>query len=626
MQISTLIIRHLCRFMLFVSLLWSTSVIAQDSFGGYPIGLLQPELDLNKKSSPIQIASLDNKEYTKYGSSSLFALRKAIPTFENEDNWQQVSPTMVRWSASFQMNDQLPIAFVFEDFALPSHCRLFVYSEEGKKVLGAYTSSNNSESGNFMSDLISGETITVELVMEGNDIERKLPFELKDVYQSFIPLDGVSSAMEVDTGFLASRPCHPNANCPDGDLFEEEKRSVCRILMVLEEGLVFCSGTLMNNTLEDQRPLILSAFHCQDYLTPIHDLWRFDFNFITSGCNDLSEPSFDRIIGCRQLAGQRDSDMLLVELNLNVPSAFDVYYAGWNREDAYIPQPAFQLHHPLGDVMKVSVDFDDLRMHNDNISWDNGTRTPPLHHLRCELDVGAHQVGSSGGPLMDEDGRVVGKLHGGGVDSLDCSDNRSFFGRLSVAWEGDGESSSRLSDWLDPLQLNALQIPGLNQGESALVRQVVGQVTLSDGTPLPNVEMFLGGTGVGSTFTDRNGFFILTNVPILAEFSLTPDLAQFSASQGVSSTDVLLAQQSIIGLREYESEIQELAADVSGDGSVSSVDLVQMINVILGLESSFGSDKVWGFSPQQISFPNDEEVQFTAYKIGDVNFSFSITN
>ena len=276
--------------------------------------------------------------------------------------------------------------------------------------------------------------------------------------------------------------------------------------------------------------------------------------------------------------------------------------------------------------MKVSADFDDLGMHNDNIRWDNGTRTPPLHHLRCVLDVGAHQVGSSGGPLLDEEGRVVAKLHGGGVDSLDCSINRSFFGRLSVAWEGGGESSSRLSDWLDPLQLNALQIPGLNQGASALVREVIGQVTLSDGSPLPNVEMQLGGMGTGFTFTDRNGFFILTNVPILADFTITPVLPQFSPAEGVSSTDVLLAQQSIIGLREFDNDIQRLAADVSGDGSVSSADLVQMINVILGLQPSYGSGEVWGFSPQQIAFPNDADVEFTAYKIGDVNFSFSITN
>ena len=69
-----------------------------------------------------------------------------------------------------------------------------------------------------------------------------------------------------------------------------------------------------------------------------------------------------------------------------------------------------------------------------------------------------------------------------------------------------------------------------------------------------------------------------------------------------------------------------MAADVSGDGSVSSADLVQMINVILGLQPSYGSGEVWGFSPQQIAFPNDADVEFTAYKIGDVNFSFSITN
>jgi len=623
----TLRFRHLYSYFVGLLLIIGTSASAQDSFGGYPLGLLHPELETNEKSVVTSIEALNDDEMKTIRSTSLFAVRKSIKMEEKESKWKQLSSSIWRWSTSFSLSDQLPVAFVFEEFVMPAHSRLFIYNEDGSQVLGSYTSSNNTPSGDFMSDLIGGEKVYIELVIDQVKDKPNLPFKLKHIYQSHIPLEAISSAMEVDTGFMASLPCHPNASCPEGDIVNNEKRSVCRILMVLEEGLVFCSGALMNNTLEDQRPLILSASHCQDYLTPLHELWRFDFNFITPNCANPSQaPGFDRVIGCRQLAANRDSDMLLLELNLNVPSSFDVYYAGWNRDETYIPEPAYQLHHPLGDVMKISLDNDDLRIFDDDVTWDNTTVTPPLSHFRCVLDVGAHQVGSSGGPLMDENGRVVGQLHGGGIDTLDCSVNRSFYGRLSTSWTGGGEESSRLQDWLDPFDTDSLFIDGLNQGESALVYQLVGNVALSDGTPVPNVEVLLSGEGIGSTFTDRLGNFVLSNIPILAQFSLTPVLPNLRITEGVSVSDVVLAQQAIIGNRAFESDIQELVSDVSGDGTVSAVDLVQMINVILGLQTEFSSQKVWGFFPEQLVFPNEEQVRFTAYKLGDVNFSFTIEN
>jgi hypothetical protein len=604
-----------------------SSLIAQESFGGYPLGLLHPELESNKKSISIKIDALDDEEMKVINSTSLFAVRKSLSGEERKSNWQQLSVSTWRWSMSFSLSDTLPVAFVFDTFNLPEHARLFIYNQDGSQVLGAFTSSNNTPSGDFMSDLISGQDLYIELVVDNVDHQPELPFTIDHVYQSYIPLEAISSSMQMDTGFMASLPCHPNANCPEGDIVNDQKRSVCRILMVLEEGLVFCSGTLMNNTLEDQRPLILSASHCQDYLTPMHQFWRFDFNFMTDGCENPDDvPSFDRIVGCRQLAVNRDSDMLLLELNFNVPSSFDVYYAGWNRDETYIPQPAYQLHHPLGDVMKVSLDNDDLRIFDDQVTWDNTTVTPPFSHYRCVLDVGAHQVGSSGGPLLDENGRVVGQLHGGGIDTLDCSVNRSFYGRLSTSWTGGGDAASRLEDWLDPFNSDTLFIDGLNQGESTLVYQLVGSVTLSDGTPVPNVEVLLSGEGIGSQFTDRNGNFVLSNVPILAQFVLTPTLPNVQIAAGLSVTDVFVAQQAIIGNSEFSNTIQELATDVSGDGTVSAVDLVQMINVILGLQPEFGAQKVWRFLPEQMTFPNNEPTQFTAYKLGDVNFSFTIEN
>ena len=73
-------------------------------------------------------------------------------------------------------------------------------------------------------------------------------------------------------------------------------------------------------------------------------------------------------------------------------------------------------------------------------------------------EIGITEGGSSGSPLFDPSGRIIGQLCCG---SSDCSsanplaDNGQgdFYGRVDVSWTGGGSSSSRLSDWLDQLVL-----------------------------------------------------------------------------------------------------------------------------------------------------------------------------
>jgi len=603
------------------------SIQAQESFGGHPLALLNP-LIINKKSlHTIKVSDISENQKKEFASSSMFALKKELKINDNDGQWTQYQKGEWVWHAELEVEDHKQISFVFDHFELPPHSRMFVFNKNGSQVLGAYTMQNNSYHKTFMTDMVSGHKIIIEYVVNQDD-RPQLPFSVGHAYLMINRQLVSNSVMEIDTGFMASRPCHPNANCPEADLLTDQKKSVCRILMVLEEGLVYCTGTLVNNTLEDQRPLILSAFHCQDNFIPMHQFWRFDFDFISPNCENPAEaPSFNRIIGCRQVSGFRDSDMLLLELLLTVPATFDVYYAGWDLREDYVPQPALHLHHPLGDIMKTSIDTNDMVIYEQQVRWDNETVTPPNHHLRAVMDVGSHEIGSSGGPLLDSVGRVVGQLHGGGVDSLDCTINRAFFGRMARSWEGGGTPETRLKDWLDPFLSDVTQFDGLIQGESVFVYNVSGKVESVDGVPLSNVEMILAGEGTGNTFTNEQGNFIFRDVPLLAEFSITPRINVDSGpSEGVSSLDVVLAQQLILGLREYDNDIQELAADVSGDDKVSSIDLVQMINVILGLQPAFGSNKIWSFAPESISFPTEGEPTFKLYKLGDINFSVELPN
>ncbi len=592
----------------------------QSSYGGHPYGLILKELKSVKAKPKIAIEDLIEGKKKSLEHTPLFAKAHAVDIQESKGRWTQIGERRWVWQLGIVLDAEQFISLLFSDFELAEEGRLFIYSDDGDTILGAYTRENNRGHKGFFSSMISGEEITIEYDVISPE-KPVLPFAVNKIYVADTETYLGASAMEIDTGFMASNQCHPNANCPEGEGLDDQKRSLCRILMVLDEGLVYCTGSLLNNGRQDQRPLVLSGFHCQDYFTPLHQFWRFDFNFMTESCETpASAPSFDRIIGCREVSGYRESDMLLLELTTFVPASYNVYFNGWDRSEDHVPIPSQHLHHPLGDVLKVSIDTNDLRIHAQQVRWDNSTVTPPDHHFRAVLDVGAHEIGSSGGPLYDAAGRVVGQLHGGQVDSTDCGANRAFFGRVAVSWEGGDSIQNRLKDWLDPLEMGMSQMDGMNQESNGQFYNLTGRVVDREEMGLSNVEMLLRGDGMGSTFTDVDGRFVFENVPTTAVFSVTPRIED-SAINGVSSVDIVLAQQTVLGLREFSDELQRLAADVNGDERTSAVDLVQMVNVILELQPNFSSNRTWSFLPQMIILPGENNLEFRAYKLGDLNFS-----
>ena len=145
-----------------------------------------------------------------------------------------------------------------------------------------------------------------------------------------------NSRSEGAFGFGASSSCHININCDQGNSLRRQKRGVARIVMFLEgqEGtfLGYCTGSLMNNTAQDQTPYLLTAFHCiVDGFSPLYDQWQFDFGYESRACDSpTEEPSSQTIVGCEGIAGLQDSDFLLLKLSREVPSSFNPYFCGWN--------------------------------------------------------------------------------------------------------------------------------------------------------------------------------------------------------------------------------------------------------------------------------------------------------
>ena len=222
-------------------------------------------------------------------------------------------------------------------------------------------------------------------------------------------------------------------------------------MVLLGDGTWWCSGALVNNEGGTLNPYFLSAHHCADHInqngvirssekSDIQD-WTFWFNYESSSCsNPNNEPSHDGISGSQFKAGNEGSDFLLVELSAQPPLNYDAYYAGWTAKSNPQRSSVAGIHHPAGDIKKISTDNETPSSYNGYIegwevdSWDNGTT----------------EGGSSGSPLFNENYKIIGQ-DWGSTEGYPCSNNKNtIYGKLSYSWDQGNGSSHRLKDWLDP--------------------------------------------------------------------------------------------------------------------------------------------------------------------------------
>ena len=121
-----------------------------------------------------------------------------------------------------------------------------------------------------------------------------------------------------------SDPCQVNVNCsPVGDSWQDEKRGVARIYCVTGNMGGWCSGSLVNNTAQDCKPLMLTALHCGENSSAGNmNQWKFYFGYEAPNCNNPNTAgTLDDyyINGCVRLSDSNDggnsgSDFLLVQM------------------------------------------------------------------------------------------------------------------------------------------------------------------------------------------------------------------------------------------------------------------------------------------------------------------------
>jgi len=349
--------------------------------------------------------------------------------------------------------------FVFNTYRVPTGATIYLYNEGKTDWLGAYTNVFNREDEMLGTWMVEGESVFIEYTEPKNVIgQGELNIgRVVHGYRSIMDSEVLEKALN-DSG-----DCNQDVDCPVGNDFEATKESLKHsIAFIIMQGFV-CSGGLINNTNNDGAPYFLTANHCD---AGPESTWAFRFNWISPNpsCATVTS-STDAAMnqttsGATRLAANSESDVKLLQLDGGLDDQWELEYAGWDRS-ATAPSFVVGIHHPAGDIMKVCRE--DQSPTERTISF-NGNATTEMWNI-ADWDLGVTEGGSSGSPLFDPSGRIIGQLAGGAAACTGTNDNNQFdvYGRFDVSWDFGTTNTTRLSNWLDPANTGAVTLNSLSE-------------------------------------------------------------------------------------------------------------------------------------------------------------------
>lgn len=352
------------------------------------------------------------------------------------------------WRLKITVPGALALGVYYSNFYLPEGTKLFLYNETKTQVIGAFTSSNNPESGLFATEFIQGENVTLEYTEPAGTTDQAIVL-ISEVAYAYRYI-----SFRLDEGLRdQSLPCMINFACEEGIGWENQSKGIARLSIKIGWAYYWCSGSLINNTSNDRTPYLLTAEHCGEGANSADmNQWIFYFNYQSATCSGNYGPSSNTSTGCSlkakdPITGFDGSDFELVKLNNTPPTSYGVYYNGWNRTNT--PADSGKcLHHPAGDIKKVSTFLTPMI----SSTWWNGT---PSHWriawAETENGLSIMEGGSSGSPIFDQDKLIMGDLSGGYTSNACDNPSPAWFGKVYYSWDQMGSTpATRLKDWLDP--------------------------------------------------------------------------------------------------------------------------------------------------------------------------------
>jgi lysyl endopeptidase len=263
-----------------------------------------------------------------------------------------------------------------------------------------------------------------------------------------------SHQLKAASGVGAAQSCEEDVVCVAGSnpALDRAARSVAKLLYTDDGVSYLCTGTLVSDgSAASHVPYLYTAAHCigsQAAAATLNTFWFFQ----AASCGAIkSAASYKQLAsGATLLYADANTDAAL--LRLDEPAPQGAWFSGWDPAPLASGASLVALHHPAGDVEKISLgqSLGTLPVGGgagfDVVAWTSGTT----------------EGGSSGSGLFTFDGReylLRGGLRGGSASCtssgrIDDPSNRDYYSRIE-------QEAPRLAKWLSPAPAPLANYSGL---------------------------------------------------------------------------------------------------------------------------------------------------------------------
>lgn len=437
-----------------LGLILTGSLHAQISEGGSPYS---SKYNLRDLVPVIEMPSFDAQQEIDQNNAESELIAKPFrfaKSFEvkadltNSGIWENLPNGDKVWRLRLKSEGAHSMNVIFSEYYIPEGAKVFLYNSDKSFVIGAFTKKNNKKSRVLPTSLIPGDEIIVEYY-EPKKAEFSGILKVGKVAHDYLGI------IKKDGQFGTSGACNVDINCTEGLNWQNEKRAICRMII---NGVDLCTGAFIANVNKDNTPYFFTAEHCINSESDANQTIIY-FNYESPSCDGPDGVATKTLSNADLKATTPNLDFALVEFSIVPPEAYDPYFLGWDASGDPV-EGTVAIHHPNGDVKKIAVDDDKLTIQSYPEDYDENT-----HWEVGEWEVGTTEGGSSGGPLLDMNKRIVGDLTGGYAT---CTNPiKDYYQRFSNSWDDYSDADKQLKHWLDPDNTGTLKLDGYDPYSSS---------------------------------------------------------------------------------------------------------------------------------------------------------------
>ena len=312
------------------------------------------------------------------------------------------------WTAVLESAEARALRLRLASFALPEGAALWIYNDAGQ-VRGPYGGAGPQDEGDFWTHTLPGSVLVAQLHVPGHARGGGPPtFDIADVGHLGAGFGPAGVPAPEAGGNLCdfNEACVENASCATiPAAIQDARDAVALIEFVSGPFLYTCSGGLVADTdTATDLPYLLTANHCLSKKAEADSLEAF-FQVSTACGGICAAPVGPSTLGSDVVATDRDTDFTLLLLDESAPAG--TAFLGWTSTPVAFSDglSLFRVSHPSGAPQAYAehvVDTSRITCQG----WPRGDR------IYSADTFGGTEGGSSGSPVLNAAGQIVGQLAG----------------------------------------------------------------------------------------------------------------------------------------------------------------------------------------------------------------------